>query len=162
MTIKNELNETLWRDISESSLFLLDGIIRDMQSVLEDELPYDIKNVEEICSRYQDEHVESYLTGIQGFEDKFKDYSDSLANINVLNIDENKDLFNSFKKFISKFLKYTTELNEYVENEYKDSKETNAQFDNLYETCSELPKLTEHAVFHLDFYEAITENIDKG
>lgn len=168
MTIKNELNEALWRDISESSLALLNGVIKDMQSVLEDELPYDIKNFKETCSRYQGGDIESFLVGIDGFENKFQDYSESLTNINVLNndertnIDEDRELLNSFKKFISKFLKYTNDLNEYVENEYKDGKETNAQFDDLYETCSELPKLTEHALFHLDFYEAITENINKG
>lgn len=167
MKINKVLNEALWQDISESSLFLLDGVIRDIQSVLEDELPYDIKSVREICSYYQDEEVESYLTGIQGFEDKFKDYLELITNINVLksderiNIDENKDLFNSFKKFISKFLKYTTELNEYVENEYEDIKEVDARFDDLYETCLGLPKLTEHALFHLDFYEALTENINE-
>lgn len=167
MTIKNELNETLWQDISESSLFLLNGVIRDMQSVLEDELPYDIKNVREICSDYQDEEVESFLVGIERFENKFQDYLELLTNINVLksderiNIDENKDLFNSFKKFISKFLKYATALHEYIDGEYEDVKEVDARFDDLYETCLGLPKLIEHALFHLDFYEALTENINE-
>ena len=168
MTIKNELNEALWQDISESSLALLNGVIRDMQSVLEDELPYDIKNVKEICSRYQDEDVESCLVGIDRFENKFQDYSESLTNINVLknneriNVDENKDLFNSFKKFISRFLNYVNNLYEYMESEYEDIKEVDARFDDLFETCLRLPKLIEHALFHLDFYEALTENINKG
>ena len=168
MTIKNELNEALWRDISESSLVLLNGVIRDMQSVLEDELPYDIKNVKEICSRYQDGDVESFLVGIDRFENKFQDYSESLTNINVLknnkriNIDVNKDLFNSFKKFISRFLNYVNNLYEYMESEYEDIKEVDTRFDDLYETCLGLPKLIEHASFHLDFYEALTENINKG
>ena len=168
MKINKVLNEALWQDISESSLFLLDGVIRDIQSVLEDELPYDIKSVKEICSRYQDEHVESFLVGIERFENKFQDYSESLTNINVLkndggiNIDENKDLFNSFKKFISKFLKYVSDLDEHIGNKYEDVEEVIARFDDLYETCSGLPKLIEHALFHLDFYEALTENINKG
>ena len=168
MTIKNELNEALWQDISESSLALLNGVIKDMQSVLEDELPYDIKNVKEICSRYQDEDVESFLVGIERFGNKFQDYSESLTNINVLknneriNVDENKDLFNSFKKFISRFIKYVNDLYEHMESEYEDIKEVDTRFDDLYETCSGLPKLIEHALFHLDFYEALTENINKG
>ena len=165
MKINKVLNEALWQDISTSSLFLLDGVIRDIQSVLGDDLPYDIRDTKEICSRYQDGEVESYLVGIDEYENEFRYYLESLANINVLknneriNVDENKDLFNSFKKFISRFIKYVSNLYEYIESEYEDIKEVDARFDDLYETCFRLPKLIEHAEFHLNFYEALVENI---
>lgn len=168
MKINKVLNETLWQDISTSSLFLLDGVIGEIQSVLGDELPYDIRDVKEICSSYQDEEIESFLVGIDEFENKFQDYLESLYRINVLNnderinVDENKDLFNSLKKFISKFLKYMSALDEHVGNKYEDVEEVITQFDDLYETCLRLPKLIEHAEFHLNFYEALTENTNKG
>lgn len=168
MTIKNELNEALWRDISESSLALLNGVIRDMQSVLEDELPSTIERINKGFLYHQDEQAHDLLLNIDKYRNECQEYlnsltiTDGLKNSKKINIDKDKESINNFVESISKLFENASHLKEHVDDKYKNNKDTVALFDDLFETCSTLDKLFDHIIFHLDFYEAITENVNKG
>lgn len=168
MTIKNKLNEALWQDISESSLVLLNGVIIDMQSVLEDELPSTIERINKNFLYHQDEQTHDLLSNIDKYRDECQEYlnsltiTDDLKDINKVNIDKDRESVNNFGESISKLFENASHLKEHVDSKYKNNKDIVALFDDLFETCSTLDKLFDHVIFHLDFYEALTENINKG
>lgn len=168
MTIKKELNETLWRDISESSLVLLNGVVKDMQSVLEDELPSTIERINKDFLYHQDEQAHDLLFNIEKYRNECQEHlnsltiTDGLKNSKKINIDDNKESINNFGESISKLFENASHLKEHVDSKYKNNKDIIVLFDDLFETCSTSDKLFDHIIFHLDFYEAITENINKG
>lgn len=168
MKINKVLNEALWQDISESSLFLLDGVIRDMQSVLEDELPSNIERINKGFLYHQDEQAHDLLFNIDKYRNECQEYlnsltiTDGLKNSKKINIDDDRESINNFGESISKLFENASHLKEHVDSKYKNDKDIIALFDDLFETCSTLDKLFDHIIFHLDFYEAITENINKG
>lgn len=167
MKIKNELNETLWRDISESSLVLLNGVIKDMQLVLEDELPSTIERINRGFLYHQDEQAHDLVFNIEKYRNECQEYlnsltiTDGLKDGNKVNIYKNRESINNFGESISKLFENASHLKEHVDSEYKNDKDVVALFGDLFETCSTSDKLFDHIIFHLDFYEALTENINE-